>query len=132
MNAVKNRFLVYHLPVVLYAGLILTLSSIGNLSTPQVEWFALDKVAHFVEYALFAFLTFRSFTHLGERIGLNTAALLALLFLVCFALLDEYCQRFVPGRFSDFFDVLSDTFGAGLVVVYLWYRQRSRSTQGHQ
>ena len=59
MNNKIRTLLVYHLPVLLYAGGIIAVSSIRNLPSPQIEGLAMDKVAHFVEYALFAFLAFR-------------------------------------------------------------------------
>ena len=120
----KVRFSVYHLPVILYAAIIIAISSIRSLPAPELGGLVLDKLAHFVEYALFAFLTFRSFSHLSPTIRAGTAALLSLLFLVCFAALDEYYQQYVVGRFADAYDLLSDTFGAAIVLAYLWFRQR--------
>lgn len=118
--------LLYHLPVLLYAGGIIAVSSIRNLPSPQVDGVALDKLAHFAEYALFAFLIFRSVSRWGGISHGIIAPLLSLIFLIAFAALDEFYQQFVPGRDPDLFDIVSDTAGAALVLSYLWLRRRSR------
>ena len=73
----RNRlaaFFRYHLPLILYGGLILFVSSIPNLHPPRVSWLPFDKVAHFLEYAVFAFLAYRSLSKaLGEDILANAA-----------------------------------------------------------
>lgn len=118
------HFLRYHLPVILYAAAVLSVSSIANLSTPQVRLIALDKLAHFLEYAVFAYIAFRSFSHLGRRISLNTSYLLTMLFVSLFAVGDEYYQSFVPGRVMDGYDLLMDIVGALLVATFFWLRRR--------
>lgn len=125
-NAPKGLrwFLVYHLPTILYAGLIIGLSSIPYLKSPSLKFFTFDKVAHFLEYSIFAFLTFRSFSNLSVKINVNRAYLLSLLFLSLFALLDEFHQSFVPGRHADVADLLTDFLGAFLVISFLWLRGR--------
>ena len=119
-----RRFLWYHLPALLYAGAIIMVSSIPNLRTPEVRMVALDKLAHFLEYAIFAFLAFRSFAHLGRSISANTAYLLTILFVSVFAVLDEYFQGFIPGRHMDPLDLVMDLFGAVLVATFFWLRRR--------
>jgi VanZ family protein len=121
-----KKFIYYHLPAILYAGLIITISSLQRLPTDQIGFVGADKVAHFFEYALFAFLTFRSFSNIGQRVSLRLALLLSLFFLVIFAAVDEYYQHLV-GRSADFWDLVADVFGACLVLLLLWLRERSRS-----
>jgi VanZ family protein len=41
-----------------------------------------------------------------------------------FALLDEFHQKFVPGRHADLADLLTDLIGAFLVISFLWLRGR--------
>ena len=132
MNNKTRTLLVYHLPVLLYAGGIIAVSSIRNLPSPQIEGLAMDKVAHFVEYALFAFLAFRSVSHLNSSMKGVTTVLLSLGFLIVFAALDEYYQQFVPGREPDALDIISDIAGALLVLAILWFRERSRRTIGRK
>ena len=118
------RFLWYHLPVILYAAAILAVSSMTNLSPPQVRLIAIDKLAHFLEYAVFAYITFRSFSHLGKTFSPSLSYLLTILFVSLFAVGDEYFQSFIPGRVMDATDLLTDIFGAFLVTTFFWLRRR--------
>jgi VanZ family protein len=114
-----RRFILYHLPVILYAGLILGISSISNLPAPKLGLLRADSIVHFLEYAIFAFLLFRSISHLSPKLRLPLAALLTLLALSLFAMADEYLQSFIPGRTSDIYDVLADLAGGSAVVLLL-------------
>ncbi len=106
------EFVKYHLPVILYGATVLALSSIPNLRSPEIRFLAGDKLAHFIEYAVFALLASRSTSHL------------ALLLLAVFAVVDEVLQGFIPGRQADFWDYLADLAGGSLVLVILWLRKR--------
>ena len=119
-----RHFLRYHFPLILYAGLVIGLSSIPDLQGPRLRIIALDKIAHFVEYALFAVLAWRSFSHLSARLSVNASVLLSMLFLVVFALTDEYFQSFIPGRHADLADLAVDILGSFLVLTLLWIRAR--------
>jgi len=120
-------FLKYHLPAILYAAAILSVSCIPNLKTPEIRFLAKDKVAHFLEYAIFAFLAFRSFAHLSGRKRIGTVILLTLLLLAGFAVVDELLQGFIPGRHADIKDYAADLAGGSLVVLVLWVSRRSQT-----
>ncbi|MCK4607471.1 MAG: VanZ family protein [candidate division Zixibacteria bacterium] len=124
-----RTFLVYHLPVVLFAAAILTVSSLTGLQTPDVKVVALDKLAHLLEYAIFSFLTYRSFCRWELRLVSKHAFGFSALFLSLFAAFDEIFQRFIPGRSSEVWDVLADLLGALLVLV-LMEMHRRRATRG--
>ena len=119
-------FIRYHLPALLYAAMIIIVSSVPNLhsSTPDFPW--LDKVAHFTEYALFSILVFRSFANISSKMHINYTFLLSLLFIVCFAILDEFYQRYIPGRSSDVADILFDLLGSALILFILWRTAKRR------
>ena len=121
-NSRVRWFLVYHLPAIAYATAIILMSSIPNLNAPEFRFLLFDKLAHFVEYAVFAFLAFRSFSHINHRMTRGRAFLLSAMFLSLFALLDEFYQHFVPGRYSDIYDLIGDILGALVVLAYLWMR----------
>jgi len=121
------RFLKYHLPLILYAGLILAVSSIPNLHPPRLRWLPSDKVAHFCEYAILALLAFRSFSNIGARTPILRAALVSGLFLSLFALLDETYQKMIPGRHFDLMDYAVDLLGGLLVLLILSFRRQRRS-----
>ena len=109
----------------MYAGLIIAVSSIPHLKAPKIINFQFDKAAHFLEYALLAFLTFRSSTHLNSQMTRHMAILLSALFIAIFATLDELYQRTVPGRHSGLGDLAMDLTGAALVLILLWYCGKS-------
>lgn len=125
-SSTSRHFIRYHLPVIVYAGLIIAASSIPHLKTPSIRFFAFDKLAHFVEYSLFAWITFRSFSHLGRGITVNLAYLLTVLFVSVFATLDEFYQSLIPGRFLDLQDLAVDIGGAILVATFFWLRKRRK------
>lgn len=96
-------------PVLAWAALIFTLSSIPDLGTGLGTWdLVLRKVAHAAEYAILGALLLRATRHLP----------LSFLVAVAYAVTDELHQRTVEGRVGSPLDVLIDTVGvaAGLVV----------------
>ena len=123
-SAVK-RIIWYHLPFIAYASLIIIISSIPNLKQPQLRFLAFDKIAHFVEYSIFAVLTFRSFSNLTAKLTVNHALIMSFVFLSVFAVIDEFYQRYIPGRYFDIFDILIDLLGAFLVLLILGKRLKT-------
>lgn len=89
------------------------------------------KAAHFLEYALLAFLTALSLYPIGKRGGLA-----AVIFAACFAALDELHQGGIAGRSAQFTDVLIDTAGAAAgaaaALVLLWLIRRAGSRRSGQ
>lgn len=122
----KRDFLRFHLPLIAYSLVVITLSSIPNLSTPQLEIIPFDKLAHFAEYAIFAAIAFRSFARLFSDHPQKTF-LYSALFLSLFALSDEIYQHFVPGRYMDPADFLADVGASFLVLILLYKRLRRNS-----
>lgn len=119
-----RHFASYHLPVILYAATIITVSSIPDLHTPQLQVIAFDKLAHLAEYAVFAFLVFRSFTRIPKALNPQYAFWFAAAFVAGFAVFDEFYQQFVPGRFSSGLDILADLVGGILVIAFFELRRR--------
>jgi VanZ like family len=110
-----SRALSAWLPVVAWAALIFTLSSIPDLGTGLGAWdLALRKLAHPAEYAILGLLLLRA---TGRS---STAFVLATLY----AVTDELHQAFVPGRHASLLDVAIDATG---VAVGLALATRLRS-----
>ncbi len=122
-----RRFGWFHLPVVLYSAVIIVVSSIPDLRTPELRVVAFDKLAHFLEYAVFAAIIYRSFSNSRTLIRPNRAFLYGVTFVSLFATFDELYQRLIPGRFSSAADVAADIAGAILVLAYLEVRRRRLS-----
>jgi VanZ family protein len=115
MAAVRRRLSLW-LPVVAWAAVIFTLSSIPSLSTHLGTWDTiLRKGAHMTEYAVLAVLLWRA-------LGSEPAALAAS---VAYAATDELHQAFVPGRHGSPVDVAIDGVGAALGLIVL-HRVRRR------
>ncbi len=91
-----------------------------------------DKVAHFVEYGLFALLVFRSFSHFGPRLTGRRSLLFTVLFLSLFACLDEFYQRFIPGRNSELADLAVDFLGIVSALVFVHLRSHFRRPDRQQ
>lgn len=73
-----------------------------------------DKVTHSIEYAVLGFLLLRALhsTKTGLA-GFNLRAM-AVILAIIYGITDELHQYFVPGRFMEFADLLSDGWGAYL------------------
>lgn len=65
-----------------------------------------DKINHFIAYATFSFCGLKAYH------GKKVTSLL--LFLVCYGLLMEWLQGFVPGREQSFLDALSNSLGVSI------------------
>jgi VanZ family protein len=112
----RSRVLMVWLPVVVWAAVIFTLSSIPALSSGLGVWDTiLRKAAHVTEYAILGALLLRAF----EREAPALAAGIA------YAASDELHQHFVRGRHGAPVDVAVDAIGvaAGILV---WLRVRER------
>jgi VanZ family protein len=105
------------LPVLLWAAVIFTLSSIPHLGTDLGTWdLILRKGAHMTEYAILAALLLRA-------VDREPVAFLAA---VGYSVTDEFHQHFVSGRHASPVDVAIDSVGA-LIGVLLFERVRARA-----
>jgi VanZ family protein len=112
----SSRALSLWLPVIVWAGVIFTFSSIPSLTTGLGTWdLILRKAAHLTEYAILGALVLRA---VGQ-------ALPAFLIAVAYAATDEVHQHFVRGRHASPIDVLIDSVGiaAGILVMKRLGRQ---------
>jgi VanZ family protein len=112
----RSRLLTVWLPVLIWAAVIFTLSSIPSLSTGLGTWDTiLRKGAHLTEYAVLGGLLYRA---LGREP-------LALAVGIAYAATDELHQYFVRGRHASPVDVAIDAVGvaAGMLI---WLRLRER------
>jgi VanZ family protein len=105
-----SRALSVWLPVVVWAAVIFTFSSISSLSTGLGTWDTLlRKAAHMTEYAILGALLLRA---LGRELP-------ALLVGVAYAVSDEIHQHFVEGRHASAIDVALDSVGVAVGIFLL-------------
>jgi VanZ family protein len=104
---------IYRLLAIIYALVVIVLSSWPGIKLPDIGTSHLDKILHFLQYAILAFLVASGWGRLPVRNALwRTGLLLGIL--VLFAGMDEYHQSWIPGRDPDWMDFLAD--GLGLAV----------------
>ena len=112
----RSRALTVWLPVLVWAAVIFTFSSVPSLSSGLGTWdTVLRKGAHITEYAILGLLLYRAL----EREALALAAGIA------YAATDELHQHFVSGRHASPVDVAIDAVGVSLGML-VWLRLRPR------
>ena len=91
--------------------------------------FTLRKLGHFTEYAILAWLSARALRTSSQAWLRTRWFWLAVAFVICYALFDEFRQSFVPSRTPSIYDSMIDTAGglAALVIVALRNRVRTES-----
>lgn len=125
-NYLIKNFLLYWLPVLIWAGIIFTLSSIPSLKSGFAEDFILRKIAHALEFAIFAFLIFRAILAQSKPSANHfKVILLAFSLSLFYAFSDEFHQLCVLGRHGSIWDVGIDTIGILIasVLCYIIYRK---------
>jgi len=100
-------------PLVLYSGIIFTVSSLADLRAGP-EGFGIDKILHLGEYIPFGFLAARGFWQQGRQWNAGKLLLWATLSAFLYGAGDEYHQSFVQGRSASPFDCLADTLGGAI------------------
>jgi VanZ family protein len=106
----SSRAVSLWLPVIVWAAVIFTFSSIPSLNSGLGTWDTiLRKGAHLTEYAILGALLLRA---VGQAVP-------AFLIAVAYAATDELHQHFVRGRHASPVDVLIDSIGiaAGILVL---------------
>ncbi|HEC66041.1 MAG TPA: VanZ family protein [bacterium] len=128
MSTDTKHFMRYWMPLILYAGLIFTLSSF-SLPPSKVEIPFIDKFIHLVEYGILGFLFYRALRasrfppKADQPLAEAKVFILSIIFSILYALSDEIHQYFVPGREFDLWDLAADSLGIILAALYLKRRQ---------
>lgn len=90
---------------------VLVVSSWPSLSVSAFGWSLEDKFQHLTVYALLSYLAARGWVPPRGAPGRKRVAWIILVILAIFAMLDEYHQRWIPGRFVELGDFLADALG---------------------
>ena len=99
------------IPVVLWAGFILTATSIPSVPAPAAP--GTDKLAHLAMYAVLGVLALRA---AWQSAPSPRTVVLTLAAIAIFAAVDEWHQRFIPSRSADAVDWLADVAGATIGI----------------
>ncbi|MFN0139708.1 MAG: VanZ family protein [Pyrinomonadaceae bacterium] len=143
--------LMAYAPIVLWMAVIFFFSSSAGAMTetsriigPLLQFFFPDmpyetrqiihgfvrKLAHFIEYAILAFLAVRALSLSAPVFVRRWRYLMALVFVGVIASIDEFNQSFEATRTGAIGDVLLDIAGGAAMISLLWLvkRPRPRST----
>jgi VanZ family protein len=84
------------------------------------------KLGHFSEYAVLGVLSARAFAGSANNFMRRHWFQLGLSLILCYALLDEFHQSFVPGRTASIYDSAIDAVGGltALLLVRFWHVRR--------
>ena len=113
-------------PPVVWAAIILILTSIPGADLPRLPFADADKVAHGALYGVLGLLSLRA----SWRPGREAWSLVAVLASVALmSALDEWHQHFIAGRSVEFLDWVADCLGAtvGAVAATAMARREDRA-----
>ena len=114
-----------YLPAIVWAVLILAVSSIPDLSTPGLGFSMADKIVHFAEYFILGYLTARaisSFIKEPLKIFWMSSAITS-----GYGILDELHQILIPGRTAEGLDMIADILGSILATALFARKLRRQS-----
>lgn len=117
-------FFTHWFPLILYALLIFYISSqrLPELPAPlQIDH--IDLIAHFLEYALFAYLAYRVFRKINNKLWQTHLVFITLVISILYGFSDELHQYYVPGRQMSIFDFLANSIGVITSVSLLRIKQ---------
>jgi len=117
-----KSFFYFWTPVLLYAGVIFTLSSFPISFPPGLQILNLDKLLHTIEYGIFGFLLARAFLRASPPFFRRSFQAWAVILAVCYGFTDEIHQSFVPTRDTSSIDLLFD--GVGSILAQFFFERR--------
>jgi VanZ family protein len=107
---------------------IITVSSLPSLPTPKINTgkieIRLDYIFHILEYGALSFFTFLTYARPDFHISSKTYLVITFCLLL-FCILDEFHQKFIPGRTFNINDIISNISGVigGLVFCVIVFRK---------
>jgi VanZ family protein len=101
----------------LWGGFLFLVTSWPNPPAVEAGGFPLDKLTHFLLYAVEALLLHRAIRWKG-RSGIAMSRVMAIVgTMAVWGMLDEAHQEWIPGRVMDTGDLLADVTGAAVGAV---------------
>lgn len=113
------KIIKYWLPVVIWALIIFNFSSHVVPKVGESYWvdFAAKKLAHILEYGIFAVISYRALINSGVNKPL--AYYIAIIIPFIYGASDELHQSFTPTRTPTIRDIVFDTIGASIAIYLL-------------
>jgi VanZ family protein len=127
-----KSLLYYKLPPVLFAALIIFVSTMSSVSPPSLGVTWTDKIYHFGEYFVYGLLIFHAFPNVHKSPKRKSLYALLFLFGLAYGAIDERVQYYIPNRDSSPYDWMADAIGyvaAGIVFLLArdWWGRRERA-----
>ncbi len=118
------RFLRYWLPVLLWAGFIVWVSSLPITPSEKQNFtvfMSIKKLTHIFEYGLLWLLLYRALVY-GSCLVSKKARVLGIILIVLWGALDEFHQGITPGSGGTphLSDVIIDLAGGMLAYLLIW------------
>ena len=110
--------------MLLCMGIIFFLSHQPAVNLDLPLFAGADKLAHLLAYGVLSATVIFSFSAESRKRRRTLVLTAAVLVPLLYGLSDEFHQRFVAGRSSEFLDLAADGAG-GLVVGLIWYFKTS-------
>jgi VanZ family protein len=105
-------------PVIAYMTAMFYAQSWPN--APQPPGPLTDKHEHFFFYGVLGVLALRALTNAQWRRVSAATALGAIVFSSLYGVVNEFHQRFVPGRSYEVLDMIANAVGASVAVALVW------------
>lgn len=119
----QENFVWYQLPAIFWLIMIFVLSSIPDLTGPDLQFELQDKFYHFLFYLIFGLLIGRAFYFQSRyRVLKDKYLVIGIIFGVLYGVSDEVHQFYVPGRMMSSWDMLAD--GLGVIAGILIFQKR--------
>jgi VanZ family protein len=90
---------------------VVAVSSFPGVELPDVGSGGIDKLLHFLQYAILGFLVSRGWGPLRANRDAGIVVWIPAAILLAFAGMDEYHQRWIPGRSPEWWDWTADALG---------------------
>jgi len=128
----KKKFL--YIPLATYWLTIFILTSIPGRSLPKVILIFTDKAKHLIAYLILSFLL-NFAIHFQKKFKKynNHSGITAFMIIAVYGLFDEIHQIFIPGRYFEWLDFLSDLIGALIgIMVAQWIIDQNKKIEINQ
>lgn len=113
------------MPALCFMAAIYWISSLSF--TPETRTVLPDYGYHFLEFAVFGYLGLRMVSLYRFQHLRMSSFIIALIFCMVYAALDEVHQRYVPGRNPSLKDLLCDALGIAVgMAAYAWFITKTR------
>ncbi len=128
----KKKFL--YIPLAAYWVTIFILTSLPGRALPKVVLIFTDKAKHLIAYLILSFLlNFAIHFQKKYKKYNDHSGITAFLIVAVYGLFDEIHQIFIPGRYFEWLDFLSDLIGSLIgILAAQWIIEQNKKNKHSQ